>query len=94
MCLTNWGRFDEVLVKHSLTRFVVSLLLTLLMPFALAAQWVQTNGPYGGFVQIFAVSGTNLYVGTGGGGVFVTTNNGTSWTGASAGMTVYRLREK
>ena len=33
------------------------------------AQWIQTNGPYGGSLCI-AVSGTNLFAGTGGGGVW------------------------
>ncbi len=51
----------------------------------LHAQWVQTNGPYGGSIQSFAVSGTNLFAGTYyggvyGGDVFRSTNNGTSWT--------------
>jgi hypothetical protein len=32
------------------------------------AQWVQTNGPYGGMINSLAVSGTNLFAGTGGGG--------------------------
>ena len=36
----------------------------------LTAQWMQTNGPYGGFVQAFAVSGTNLFTGTSGSGVW------------------------
>jgi hypothetical protein len=45
------------------------------------SQWVQTNGPYGGTVRAFAVSGTNLFAGTDNGGV--STNNGTSWTGQS-----------
>ena len=33
----------------------------------LHAQWIQTNGPYGGGVISFAVSGTNLFAGTIGG---------------------------
>ena len=35
------------------------------------AQWVETNGPYGGKVNTFAVSGTNLFAGTFDGGVFL-----------------------
>jgi photosystem II stability/assembly factor-like uncharacterized protein len=50
------------------------------------AQWVQTNGPYGGLVNCFAVSGTNLFAGTRG-GVFLSTNNGTSWTAVNTGLT-------
>jgi hypothetical protein len=33
----------------------------------LQAQWVQTNGPYGGTVNSFAVSGSNIFAGTDGG---------------------------
>ncbi len=43
------------------------------------AQWVQTNGPYGGHIESFAVVGTNLFTGTWHGGVFISTDNGTSW---------------
>jgi len=51
------------------------------------AQWVQTNGPFGGSVQCLAVSGTNLFAGTLGGGVYSSTNSGVSWTVASSGLT-------
>jgi len=53
----------------------------------LLAQWIQTNGPYGGQVLSFAGSGTNLFAGTYGGGVFLSTNNGTSWTEVNTGLT-------
>jgi hypothetical protein len=42
------------------------------------AQWQQTNGP-SGRIYSFALYGTNLFAG-GDGGVFLSTNNGTSWT--------------
>ena len=38
-------------------------------------------------VQALAVSGTNLFAGTYGGGVFLSTNNGTSWTEVNNGLT-------
>ena len=34
-----------------------------------------------------AVSGTNLFAGTYGGGVFLSTNNGTNWTAVNNGLT-------
>jgi hypothetical protein len=46
---------------------------------------VQTNGPYGGVVNCFAISGTNLFAGTKG-GVYLSTNNGTSWTAINDGL--------
>jgi hypothetical protein len=56
-----------------------------------AAQWSQTNGPYGGDVRAFAAvsnqGGTyDLFAGCFGGGVFRSTNYGDSWTQANAGL--------
>jgi len=53
---------------------------------SLQAQWIQTNGPYGGTINCFAVNGSNLFAGTDG-GVFRSTNNGTSWTAVNTGLT-------
>lgn len=50
-------------------------------------QWVQTNGPYGVDAVCLAVSGTNLFAGCGGAGVFRSTDNGTTWTAVNAGLT-------
>ena len=55
------------------------------MPKFAEAQWVQTNGPYGGAIWCFTVSGTNLFAGTTG-GVFLSTDNGTRWTAANTGL--------
>ena len=62
-----------------------AMMLVLLCPIA-SAQWTQTNGPYGGTVYSFAVSGTNLFAGTFRGGVFLSTNNGTSWSAVNSGL--------
>jgi hypothetical protein len=52
------------------------------------AQWVQTNWLYRGVVQALVVSGTHLFAGiASGGGVFLSTNNGDSWTAVNAGLT-------
>jgi hypothetical protein len=57
------------------------------------AQWVQTNGLYVGDVCTFAISGTNLFAGTtdffvDSGGVFLSTNNGSSWIATSLQGTI------
>jgi len=39
-----------------------------------------TNGPYGGLVMSFASDGTNIFAGTNSGGVYLSTNNGQSWS--------------
>ncbi|MFZ1081304.1 MAG: hypothetical protein WAO19_05190 [Candidatus Kryptoniota bacterium] len=53
---------------------------------SLRAQWVQANGPSGGSIFCFVVSDTNLFAGTDG-GVFLSTNKGTSWSAVNAGLT-------
>jgi photosystem II stability/assembly factor-like uncharacterized protein len=73
--------------------FALLVLLTLDSAM-LNAQWVQTNGPGGGNVACFAVSGPNLFAGTENGGVYLSTDNGTSWTEVNDGLTqpyVYAL---
>jgi photosystem II stability/assembly factor-like uncharacterized protein len=48
-------------------------------------QWVQTNNPPGSSIGCFAVVGTKLF--TGGDGVFLSTDNGASWTPVDSGLT-------
>jgi photosystem II stability/assembly factor-like uncharacterized protein len=57
----------------------LALAIVLLSPFA-PAQWVQTNGPYGGRISCFASSGAYLFAGTNDGYVFRTSDGGTTWT--------------
>ena len=67
------------------SRLLLILLILLVHVTLSPAQWIQTNGPYGGLVRAFATSGTNLYAGTDGSGVFLSTNNGASWNPVSNG---------
>ncbi|HUL43634.1 MAG TPA: T9SS type A sorting domain-containing protein [Bacteroidota bacterium] len=46
----------------------------------LVAQWVQTQGPYGGSIQCFTVSGTNLIAGTLYFGAYRSADNGSTWS--------------
>src|SRR5690349_9481699 len=55
-------------------------------------QWQQTNGPYGGDATCFAQSNTTIFVGTWGGGVYRTTNNGNSWIQENNGLTFIYMR--
>lgn len=52
---------------------------------SLQAQWIQTNGPNEGDVRCLAASGSNLFAGTNG-GVFLSIDNGTSWTAVNTGL--------
>jgi photosystem II stability/assembly factor-like uncharacterized protein len=62
----------------------LALAIVLICP-CVSAQWVQTNMPYGGSVGCLAVSGTNLFAGTYDDGIYLSTDNGTSWTATNAG---------
>ena len=75
----------------------IALAIVLLCPLA-SGQWVQTNGVSApGGTSCLAVSGTNLFAGTYGGyggvfgGVFLSTNNGTSWTPVNSGLTNFEV---
>ena len=52
-----------------------------------AAQWVTTNGPAGAQANAFTTSGTSLFAGTAGGGVFVAAGNYTRWVAVNNGLT-------
>ena len=51
----------------------------------LIAQWVQVNN-YSGSIECFAVSDTNLFVGTSN-SIFLSTNNGKTWNAVNNGLT-------
>ncbi len=72
--------------------FMLLLLIATSIP-QMRAQWIQTNGPGGGYVACFAFTpngtrGTCLFAGTGS-GVFLSTNNGTDWTAVNTGLPPY-----
>ncbi len=53
------------------------------------AQWVKTNSPLATSVYCFAAIGTNLFAGisdTGGGGVLISTDIGTTWVASGVGL--------
>ncbi len=66
-------------------KFFSILLFILLLPPNLFAQWLQTNGPYGGAVVCTAVSGSDIFAGTPG-GIFRSTDYGSSWKAMNSGL--------
>jgi hypothetical protein len=54
------------------------------------SQWMQTSALAGGVVNTFAVSGNTIFAGTAR-GLFLSTNNGTSWTAVNSGLTNMRI---
>jgi photosystem II stability/assembly factor-like uncharacterized protein len=60
------------------------LFITIFLSVPLFPQWIQTNGPFGnGTIRTLAVSGNNLFGGSYELGVFLSTNNGDSWSQTS-----------
>lgn len=74
-------------MKHSLRSLVLAFIVLAFQVGGVHAQWVQTNGPYGGAVQCFATKGADLFAGTRSGGVFRSSNNGSSWAAVNTGLT-------
>ena len=59
----------------------------------LISQWIQTNGPTGGSVSALASIGTNVFAGSSdGGGVFMSTDFGTTWKHIDSGFTYTPVR--
>ncbi|MFZ1081089.1 MAG: T9SS type A sorting domain-containing protein [Candidatus Kryptoniota bacterium] len=69
----------------SIYQFLFVMFCLLTCASSLRAQWVQT-GPLGGNIHCSAINGTNLFAGTSD-GVFVSTNNGSSWYAINDGLT-------
>ena len=74
-------------VHIRMKRFITFLFIILLGVAShgdLLAQWVRTNGPYGGYISAIGISGTNILAGTNdyyqNSMVFSSSNGGTSWT--------------
>lgn len=63
----------------------------ILLSTATTGQWVQTNGPYGCGAMALAASASHLFAGIRGGGVYHSTNNGTTWTPVNSGLTNFFL---
>ncbi|NUN69916.1 MAG: T9SS type A sorting domain-containing protein [Bacteroidetes bacterium] len=55
------------------------------------AQWKDLNGPEGGTVLALAGAGDTLIAGTKGGGIFRTTNGGTSWNAVNSALKNFHI---
>jgi len=76
-------------MEKSAGRVFVSLLFVALINNATAQNfWGPTNGPYGGDIKAFLINSIgHIFVGTNGGGVFRSTDDGDTWTEANTGLT-------
>ena len=74
--------------RKGIFQLIICAVLVFDNPSPLFAQWISVNtGLTNTNVQALTVSGTNLFAGTGGGGVFLSTNSGISWIAVSTGLT-------
>ena len=61
----------------NILRFLFVLFCLSTVTNSLHAQWIQTNGPYGGKFMSLAVDGSNIFAA--GGVLFRSTDNGNNW---------------
>ncbi len=72
----------------SISAFLVcTILLLSFYPEYVHSQWVKANGPYGGNINCIVSSGSYIFAGTIGGGVFLSSNNGVNWSEVNNGLT-------
>src|SRR5579871_4595741 len=62
------------------------LVMVFLPRHACAQQWEKTNGPNSDFVHCLYSSGSMLFEGSGGHGVFRSTDSGKTWTNFQTGL--------
>ena len=65
---------------------IVLITIMLISAIFANAQWQQTNGPNGGYINCIAFSGNHIFAGTYS-GVFLSTDNGSNWTTVNNGLT-------
>jgi hypothetical protein len=80
-----------ILKIFSFRTYPILFLLLFICNSVLEAQWIQTNGPGGGTVNCFAISGTNIFAGTYESGVFLSTDNCNNWNQVNNGLTTYNV---
>jgi hypothetical protein len=100
---SQWIHLNEIFCTPGF-RITMSCFLSLIALLAFLGMgsrtvWAGINawtsiGPDGGSVQALAIDPQNLgtvYAGTSGAGVFKSTNGGTSWSAANAGLTAFNV---
>ena len=64
------------LLIGSFILIVVILIVLFISKGSLSIQWKQADGPYGGYIHCFTMEGDNIFAGTEGNGVFLSSNAG------------------
>src|SRR5438046_7041598 len=74
-------------MKKSVLLFCAAVAILVLLPSRSKADWTRSNGPWSATVMDILANGSNLFSATRGGGVFLSTDNGSSWTPLDNGLT-------
>jgi photosystem II stability/assembly factor-like uncharacterized protein len=74
--------------RTDLTRVAFLCIVSACVVAQASAQWTKTNGPFNSpKTGCFASLGTNLFAGTDSGGVYLSTDEGQSWSPVNTGLT-------
>jgi len=74
-------------MKNYLLIVSICLIGSSIFPINSQAQWIQTNGPFAMSITSFVASGSYLFAGTESDGVYLSTNNGASWSPVNTDLT-------
>ena len=67
-------------MKKSVLFFCAALGALAFLPTKSDADWTRSNGPWSATVMDILADGSNLFAATRGGGVLLSTDNGSTWT--------------
>ena len=74
-------------MKKSVLLFCAALGALAFLPTKSDADWTRSNGPWSATVMDILANGSNLFAATRGGGVFLSTDTGSSWMPLDNGLT-------
>lgn len=60
-------------------KYIFIILIIYFFALSIQAQWLQTNGPYGGWISSIAVTKTGIIVSTDQAGIFLSSDQGATW---------------
>ena len=79
-------------MKNYYRIFVITSVFLIQFSIGAFGQWQKTNGPFCGNIRCFSSDGTNILTGTERGGVYLSKDNGGSWTEINSGITNLNIR--